>query len=187
MISRISSLVGINKNKIHGRKTKVREISKKEAADFIEANHLMGFGGGKSFLGLHSQDQLVAVAVFSKIRYMKYENPPYYSVELERFCSLECTTVIGGLDKLIKAYIKENSTDDIITYVDKEWSSGDAYYKLGFKFVDETPALAFSINETNFKRTLITTDQLEKGGYHLVKNQGNLKLRLVIKSQKPIK
>mgnify|MGYP000070417793 CR=1 FL=1 len=138
----------------------------------------MGFGGGKTFLGLFEKEQLVAVAVFSKTRHMKREDPPYYSTELERFCSIPDTTIVGGLDKFIQYFRKEHLTDDLITYIDKEWSKGEAYLKLGFKKVGETPPLRFIINKTTQKRRLANVNETLKTDEYAVINKGNLKLRL---------
>lgn len=178
---RLSSLFGYNHLSEFARNTKVVELEKEEAQHFIEEHHLMGFGGGSVFLGLRDEVELVAVAVFSKIRFMKYENPPYNSVELERYCSLSGTNVVGGMDKLIRAYLKEYSVQDMITYVDLEWSTGESYLKLGFQEIDRTPALQFKIDK-NWNRILIRNEEdgvLSKGDY-IVENKGNVKLRKVV-------
>lgn len=178
VLSRLDSIFNINTDNIYARNTEVISISKPEAKQFLDTNHLMGFGGGKTFIGLRDDTELVAVAAFSKILLMKYEQPPYNSVELERYCSLQGTTVVGGLDKLIKAYLNENNVDDIITYVDKEWSDGSSYLNLGFKAIGETEPLTFMVDPLKWRRKLYK-GSLEKGSY-LVKNQGNIKMRLVV-------
>jgi hypothetical protein len=206
LVSRIKSIVGQNLSTVYARDTSVLEITKEQASEFINDNHLIGFGGGKTFLGLRDDTELVAVAVFSKILYMKYEDPPYHSVELERYCSLVDTTVVGGLDKMIKAYLKEFEVDDIVTYVDKEWmdtsrASVSGYGKLGFEVVRETEPLTFKVNKENWKRELVRdvlplsryvsgpppkgedlsfdSAQDDKNFYY-VKNRGNLKMRLKV-------
>ncbi|MCH2234065.1 MAG: hypothetical protein MK078_07415 [Crocinitomicaceae bacterium] len=104
---------------------------------------------------------------------MKHENPPYYSSELMRFCTAFNTSIRGGLDKILKYYINEHRPDDIITYVDKEWSNGKNFERIGFKNVGSTPALTFSIE--NGKRKLHNNAGKEEV---LVSNQGNIKLQL---------
>lgn len=140
----------------------------------------MGFGGGKTFLGLFEKERLVAVAAFSKILFMKYENPPYYSAELERFCSLAGVTVVGGLDKLVKYYVNNYKTDDLITYVDQNWSDGAAFKKLGFELIGETEALTFKVNRAAYTRELRRHETEIEADEYLVKNAGNLKFRLTI-------
>ena len=182
VISRMRSVLGMNERTVFARKTKAKKNEKRRAKAFVDRHHLLGYGGGYDHYGLLKDDELVAVAVFSKIRKMKYENPPYDSVELERFCSLKNTTVVGGLDKLIKTYLKNHQTDDIVTYIDKEWSSGKGFLQLGFEMVEETSSLSFLVNKTNWKREPIKGDRasrLTKTQY-VIKNKGNLKLRLKV-------
>ena len=184
VISRLDSLFGHCLNSIFARATTVHEVKKSDAQKFLDQHHLLGFGGGKTFLGLRDETELVALAVFSKVLYMKYEDPPYYSAELERYCSLQNTTVTGGLDKLIKAYLKKEQVDDIITYVDKEWSDGGAYLNLGFNIVGETGPITFLVDPFDWSRRSIdkvSVQHLEKGQY-VIQNQGNLKMRLKIET-----
>ena len=179
VLSRLDSLFGKNQTTIYARNTNVVTLSKSEAEQFVNNNHLMGYGGGKVFLGLRDDTELVAVVVFSKILFMKYENPPYYSVELERYCSLTGTTVLGGLDKLIKAYLKDHEVNDVVTYIDKEWSNGSSYLKIGFEKVEETSPILFQVDRKTLERAprIINTENEQ---YYFVQNKGNVKMRLTI-------
>jgi hypothetical protein len=176
VLSRLISLCGLNQQRIHGRKTRIAMVDRKTAIHFFDAHHLMGFGGGKIFPGLYFENELVALASFSKPLFMKYENPSYYSTELIRFCSLSGVTVVGGLDKIIQAFIALYPTDDMITYVDKEWSDGSAYKRLGFQCIGETQPLRFTLK--NGKRTLLHEN--ESTDSVILTNQGNWKYRLVV-------
>ncbi|MBD3638285.1 MAG: hypothetical protein HUJ25_13110 [Crocinitomicaceae bacterium] len=183
VLSRIQSICGLNKQRIFARKTLVKMVKRAEAISFLNQHHLMGYGGGKTYLGLYYRDKLVALAVFSKVLYMKYEDPPYHSVELERYCSISGITVVGGLDKLIKAYLKNTTVDDIVTYVDKEWSNGSSYLQLGFEVTAETEPLCFLVNSNSWTRTPVNKDFSSKelsDNEYLVSNKGNLKLRFTI-------
>lgn len=185
LIMRLKSQLGLNKTRIHGRQTKVGEITRTEAKTFVDQNHLMGFGGGKTCAGLLHGQTLVAVAVFSKIRYMKYEEPTYYSAELERYCSLPDTTVVGGLDKLIRFYTKNYKPDDLVTTVDLEWSAGKSYIGLGFEEVAFTEPLLFAVKLPEFERRLVLSEADLREGEYLVCNAGNLKLRKWIAGSPP--
>jgi hypothetical protein len=46
----------------------------------------------------------------------------FRSYELLRFASLQGYVVVGGMDKLMKAFMHENQPDDIMSYADKDWS-----------------------------------------------------------------
>ncbi|MBK7130332.1 MAG: hypothetical protein IPM74_10705 [Crocinitomicaceae bacterium] len=177
VVNRLISQAGMNQRKIHGRSTKVFKIDLKSAKEFIDDNHVMGFGGGKYFYGLYLKTELVAVAAFSKIRWMKYENPPYWSTELERYCCLPQTSVNGGLSKLISFFELHHKSDDLITTSDLEWSDGKAYQKIGFEAIDKTSALLFAVNKKSFQRRLIKLETELLENEYAVSNLGNIKWR----------
>lgn len=187
VIQRLKSILGLNTHRIHGRQLKILEISRVQAETFVNTHHLMGFGGGKTFLGLFYRDTLVGVAIFAKIRFMKYENPSYYSAELERYCSVGDTTLTGGLDKVIQHYLKVYQPDDLVTTADLNWSDGNVYKQLGFVEVAKTDPLLFAINRQTHVRRLITSPKEKLPGEYLLTNQGNLKLRLLNKTRPGIK
>lgn len=177
VVNRLISQAGKNQRKIHGRATSVIKIDLKSAKEFINDNHVMGFGGGKYFYGLYFKTELVAVAAFSKLRWMKYENPPYWSTELERYCCLPQTSINGGLSKLISFFEFHHQTDDIITTSDLEWSDGKVYQKIGFESVNKTGSLLFAVNKKSFQRRLIKVETELLENEYAVNNLGNIKWR----------
>ncbi|MBK6527661.1 MAG: hypothetical protein IPG07_20210 [Crocinitomicaceae bacterium] len=177
LFMRLKSQLGLNENRIHGRSTRVVEITRKQAEKFVEENHLLGYNSGKLFLGLMHKDDLVAVAIFSRMRFMKYEEPTYNSTELERFCSLANTTVVGGLDKLINYFSKNYKSNDLVTMIDLEWSEGKSYLNLGFEEVMRTQPILFAVNEKTFERRVILSKEDLKKSEYLIQNRGNVKLR----------
>lgn len=130
--SRIYSLLKITK-RIHGRACKVIKISKKEARDFVNTNHLMGYAFAHYNYALLLNNHLVAVACFSKGRKMNRLPNNKKSFELIRFCNKNYFTVVGGLSKLIRHFENEISPGDIMTYVDEKWGQPHSYYALGFE------------------------------------------------------
>lgn len=76
---------------------------------------------------------LVAVATFSNARRWTKGDSRISSYQLIRYASLPGITVAGGMSKLIKSFEEDVHPDDIMTYVDTEWSDGDVYRKLGFE------------------------------------------------------
>ncbi|UKN00760.1 hypothetical protein K6119_13570 [Paracrocinitomix mangrovi] len=182
--SRLLSILKLNLVTINARDTNIEVLSKKEAKAFVDQNHLLGFGGGKLFLGLRDETEIVAVAVFSDPRFMKYESPTYYSTELERYCSLINYTVVGGLDKIIQHYTRNYPTDDLVTYIDKEWSSGKSFLSIGFEEVEETNPIHFKINKTQWTRKLISPNKLNgiriKSDEYIIQNKGNKKMRKIV-------
>ena len=86
---------------------------------------------------------LLAVATFAQPRTQLRGGRPHRSAELLRMASRIGTTVVGGLDKLVKTYLTNHPADDLMTYADRDWSDGASYRKLGFDLIGETPPQQF--------------------------------------------
>ncbi|MDR6806544.1 hypothetical protein J2Y45_003736 [Dyadobacter sp. BE34] len=148
--SRLAAMLGISA-KIPARLTLARRIDKAATEHFLETNHLNGSTLSKFRYGLFlpkryyrvlpegfvfdasADEMLVAVATFSNARIFEQNGKPFRSHELIRFASLLNTNVVGALDKLLNAFIREKAPDDIMTYADLEWSDGRSYKRLGFE------------------------------------------------------
>ncbi len=170
---RLQSIIGMAK-KIHARKTEIVRMNKLQAAEFLNQYHLQGSTSAYYKYGLTHEDELVAVATFSKARTM-YDGPVYYrSYELERFASKAGVNIVGGLSKLMQHFIKTNQAKHLMTYADRDWSTGESYLKIGFKLIEETPPQSFCIDETTLTRY---TDKQILAANNKVKiyNSGSLK------------
>lgn len=176
VIQRLVSLLGLIQNRIHGRQIKIHKIDRLTGRQFINDNHLLSDGGGSIYLGLFSTNNLVGVASFSKPLFMKHEEPAYYSSVLIRFCTLSHTTVVGGLDKVIQYYLRTYQPNDIITFVDREWSTGLTYETIGFECIGQTEPLTFIIS--NGERTVLGKDAAANEKQIIIRNHGNLKFQL---------
>lgn len=148
--SRLAAQLG-KSVKIPARLTQARRIDKFATETFLESNHLNGNVSSKFRYGLFlpsryyrvvpdhflfgatADEMLVAVATFSNARIFELNNKPFRSHELIRFASLLGTNVVGAFDKLLNAFIREKSPDDVMTYADLEWSDGRSYQQLGFE------------------------------------------------------
>lgn len=130
--SRLRSKCGIYYERIYARKTVAKRIHKLDFVPFLEGNHLWGATGSKFAYGLYRQKELLAVATFSSKRKVRRAENMYYSYELLRFCTKRDTTIVGGLTKLISAFVRDvpqqqlscNSTNvgiDIITSIDRDF------------------------------------------------------------------
>ncbi len=99
------------------------------------------------------QPLLIAVATFSGGRLMKEgERAGQRSYELIRFASLRGYSVMGGMDKLLKAFQTEHNPDDIMSYADRDWSNGRSYEILGFERIETTEPQTFMLDNQTFKR-----------------------------------
>lgn len=125
--SRIKGLLGKH-DKIHARKTKIREVSKTKEREFITKTHIQGYRNSEVAIGLFLADELVACMTFCRSRFDKKIN-----WELLRFSSKLNTRVVGGASKLLSHFLADHK-GSLISYSDRRWSNGDMYEKLGFKY-----------------------------------------------------
>lgn len=167
--SRLAALLGVSV-KIPARLTLARRIDNAATTQFLEANHLNGSTMSKFRYGLllpkryyrvlpddfvfdaSADELLVAVATFSNARIFEQNGAPFRSHELIRFASLPGTNVVGALDKLLNAFIREKSPDDIMTYADLEWSDGRSYKRLGFEERGNMPPRKAYVNLADMRR-----------------------------------
>lgn len=116
------------KSILYARQCEVKEISLKEANDFLNLYHLQnGLMKQDVCLGLFYNDSLVEVMTFGKPRYNKN-----YEYELLRLCSHKEYKITGGSEKLFKYFINNYKPKSVISYCDISKFSGDVYSKLGF-------------------------------------------------------
>lgn len=139
--SMIRSKLGILPNKIYARNCTIKEISSKDARDFFTFNHIQGSSFGKINLGLYHKDILVSVMCFKSSGVEKEKT------ELNRFCSLLDTQVIGGASKLFKFFTRNYRYNSIVSYSNCDFSDGNLYEKLGFKFKHHTDPNLFFIKD----------------------------------------
>ena len=105
----------LSSNKIHARQTKVIEVDDEQARQFTTENHLGGYLPGIA-LGLESNSDLVAIAIFGRKRFSKTGG-----IELLRFCIKRKNAVVGAHTKLILAGRKQ--LGEITSFVDRRFLS----------------------------------------------------------------
>ena len=180
--SRILSLIGISR-RIHARETMVKSISQPDLNKFLQVNHLNVAIKARHRYGLYQQQDLVAVAAFSRSCPIQEKEVTYISHELIRYCSLLNVTVVGGLSKLISHFEKDKGPEHLMTYVDQEWSDGSSYLKLGFTFVAKTPPQKFWLSLAKCERLSAkymsqrkSASKMHSEDWTIISNLGNLKL-----------
>lgn len=200
VVSRLRALAGFSE-RIPARLTQVRRIDRPTADRFLESHHLQVVTNVKYKYGLFlparyfrvlsadfqseltpEAELLVAVATFSYPRQILRDGIPYRSVELVRFANLSSCTVVGGLDKLLKAFVTDVRPDDIMTYADRDWSDGRSYGKLGFQRLELTEPQTFWLRPGEGVRYYpnrlpdgLTENELPAKGYIPVYNAGSRK------------
>lgn len=183
--ARVQSVLGFNK-KIHARQCVIKHIDAHESRLFFEANHLLGNVTGAYKIGLYYKDELVALALFSKGRRMNRLSENKRSFELIRYCNKCNFTVVGGLSKLVNYFAREKAAGDIMTYIDKDFSDGESFKKIGFQIIDESAPIEFVISKIDYNKYLKSNmpkpvaDAFLANAeqFWLIKNNGNLKMVL---------
>ncbi len=176
--SKIISILKLS-NRIFARQCTVQKIKKPEADLFLIENHLYGSTNSKIKYGLFYNDNLNGIATFAGQRQFRKGR----SVELLRFCNKSGLSIVGGLDKLLKAYIKDYQPDTIMTYIDLDWGRGDAFKKLGFEAKETKAPMIFFANKQSGER--IPEKYFNSfetvSDYVKVKNNGSIKMVKEIK------
>ena len=206
--SRILAILG-SFTRLHARHCFIERIDKHTTGNFLEINHLQGSVKAKFKYGLYLKPQyierfmnksewlmetpttqfngnklqklLIAVATFSGGRTMKVgERAGTRSYELIRFASLKGYVVVGGMDKLLKAFSEEHQPDDIMSYADRDWSDGRSYDKLGFTKRENSTPQIFFININTLER--LPTNCLTDDKHLEVFNAGSIKFIKYVQS-----
>ncbi len=97
--------------KIYARNCEIVDISKDTIMQFLNENHSQGYASSIVNYGLIYKDELVQVMSFGKPRFNKF-----YSWELIRDCTKNGVEVVGGVSKLWKHFIDNNTVRSCICY-----------------------------------------------------------------------
>lgn len=128
--SRLRNILSSTSAKIYARNCVVKEVSSKDASAFCEQTHLMGKGRSNIRFGLYHNNVLVSLMTFTNNNLSRKLSGVW---EINRFSSLLETNVLGGASKLFKHFLKHTSPNNVVSYSDNRWSTGELYERLGFK------------------------------------------------------
>ena len=181
----ISSALGIYESRIYARQCKIREVSSKEAKEFLEYNHLQGYVNSSYRIGLYCNDELVQLLTFGKSRFKKNE------IELLRMCTKLNTQVIGGFSKLLK----HQPYNNFISYIDLSKYNAHGYLENNFEIVGQSsPNYKYIKGERilnrlraqkhklpkllgdNFDSSKTESENMQDAGWWKIYDCGNLKL-----------
>ena len=118
---------------IYARQTKVCEMGTYESKPFINSNHLQGDTSSKVKIGLYYESKPVAVMSFGESR---FNND--YAYEIIRSCYKQGYSIVGGVSKILKYFIKNYQPYKIISYSDIGKFSSRSYVKAGMQLVGIT-------------------------------------------------
>lgn len=149
--SYLKNALGVTPNKLFARKCKLETISKEEGDKFFEENHLQGKGpNGGDFIGLRYGEYLVALTQFRK----GYSG----KIELVRNVSLLNTSVVGGFQKILGQWRKENPNAELISFINYDKFSGNGYAMAGFKKTGESQTMWFKVGNRRVSREKFKKD-----------------------------
>lgn len=180
--------------------------------EFLQRYHSYSSAKCRYRYALEHEGEIVAVATFSEGRPMvrKMEQPLlnvpkdeqqnadiliFDSYEWVRYASLPGVRVVGGMGKLLNAFIDERFTRiepgtplEIMTYSDTEWSNGDVYTKLGFSYAGERPPVEYHVHKKTYQRLnqRLYEKEIQNGAlpsdFYSIQNLGSKKFLLQILS-----
>ena len=139
-MSRIHAALNKIPTKLYARKCIAQKVSKEDASEFLEKNHLQGKSSSIENFGLYFNTELVmlvSIGHLSRSHVAKGKK----ILELKRSCSKIDYLIVGGFSKLFKSvvnYAQLKGYDSIRSYCDLRWGTGNSYSKLGFKLICET-------------------------------------------------
>lgn len=118
--------------RVYARKCEVIEISSKTARTHLDEWHIQGGANCNAAFGLMYGGNVVAVMTFTR---SLSERGPQISGrwELNRFAS--AGVVVGGMSKLLSAFIHAHNPSEVVSYSDNDVSAGDVYSAQGFELV----------------------------------------------------
>lgn len=131
--------LGYYNEKIFARKTFIKEISTKDAREFLDTYHVYGYNRCNIKLGLYYNGELVQVMTFSKSNKSRKQD----GWEIDRLATKFDTIVVGGSSKLFKYFLNKENPENVVSYADLRYGEGNVYSNLGFQLEKHTVASYF--------------------------------------------
>lgn len=131
------SKLGKFNRKIFARKCKIMEVDRKEAVQFISANHIQSTKDPAIInFGLFLEAELLGLVQLRK----HHRNS--IDVTISRVCFLAGAQVVGGFSRLVKYstdWCFRNNYDKVITWSDNRFTNGNSYLMAGFQLDKQHP------------------------------------------------
>lgn len=159
--------LGCCEQSIYARKCTVQEVSSKQAAKFLDANHIQGHTPTSVRLGLYYNNQLVSIMTFTqKLGCQGSKQKQEGEWALNRFCNKLNTRVVGGASKLLKYFISYFKPTIITSFSANDISDGGLYKTLGFTSDEKINSSYFYVkNEHRWHRSTFTKDAIIARGW----------------------
>ena len=109
----LDSLIGANKINIGARECEIRKLDTEDESIFINQYHLQNYIASKLAFGLYYNNELVSVMSFGHPRMNQN-----YEWEILRYCTNPKYSIVGGAEKLYKAFLNCAHPKSVISYCD---------------------------------------------------------------------
>lgn len=173
----VDNFLGKSK-RIGARKLTLKIPTKTVANVFLDINHIIGKVHGSTFLGLFDGDDMLMCIAY-KVDKVKRE------VNITRVATKIGHSVQGGLSRLIKPLL--NLQLPLITFIDRRYADGHAWFKLGFTEAKLRPNYQYTdgyvrVNKAKFrvKAGLNEEEEARAKKFYRLYDSGKLRLRLEI-------
>ena len=158
--SRLLAKLNIFETKIFARKCKIDYINIEQEREFLNKTHIQGYHRSDICLGLFHNNILIAVMSFCKSRFNSQ-----FDWELLRYSIDLNTSVIGGANKLFTYFINHYKPNNIISYSDKTWNTGQVYTRLNFEYSHTSKPNYQYIHTSDYSK-LISRQSFQKHTLH---------------------
>lgn len=157
--SQILNILGKSNSRIYARMCRIEVVNSKVARKFLNENHIQGFVNSSLKLGLFYNDELVSIMTFD--HYEGRKKMEEYEWNLNRFCSVLNTNVIGGASKILNLFLKNYNVKRLLSYSDLDWSVGNLYLTIGFTVVGvNNPDYKYIFNKKRVHKSKFKKDKL---------------------------
>lgn len=126
----IKSKLKIYDKKIFSKNCIIKEVNMLDSISFLDTNNLFGSSNALINYGLYLKNELISIISLKEIS----KN----SFEIVRHCDKLNICVSGSLNKLIQEFIYIYKPKTLIKNVDRRYSQGLSYKKIGFKCIKNT-------------------------------------------------
>lgn len=187
--------------KIHARQCVIKQCSKQEKQQLLNANHVQGNDNAPVYYGAFYENKIVAIMSYTPPRVAlgggKDKTKDNTGVwELSRFCTDVAYRIPGIASKLLTHFKRNNPWKQIYSYADKRWSVGNMYHQLGFTLIADNPPDYFYVvdgkrkHRWNFRKDMLKNSlpnytaalteyqNMQNHGYYRIWDCGTLKFSI---------
>lgn len=166
--SYLKSIFGKFENRVFARKCNIKQIDKKISNKFYYDNHLFGKPNNtKVSFGIFFEKELIGCISLG------FHHRDHSKTTINRLCFKPDFQIIGGASRLVSACVnwcKNNNCNNLITWSDNRWSTGNMYKKIGFKLEEEIgPDYSYVDTKTKYKR--VSKQSRKKSNTNCPKNK----------------